>query len=896
MNTKQWLICAVLAASVFCAADSLLSGKWHNNAPKQTTVNVENETVCIRVDGTLPLHGSWQRSIQLPKNRDYVFSADVSGDQPNIAYLSVKLFRNKKEIARFSSRRNETFKRNLAVPFSTKDADKVQLLLRTILQPEFAGGKAFFRNLKLEEKKPAPPPAPAARLEIVPGYEVCSFYLNRLNANAENQFRCRVSYRKKGTAGWLPALDPVFIPPEKAARGSIVKLQENTEYELKLEISDAGKNETEIVPFRTKTPDVPVARTVVLNKNNFKGHLVIQDEGSPAGYIRYTAAPGFVLRGIPGKQEVILLDQAKYVILDGLTIRGNDNMHALHVAGGNHLQIVNCDIAGYSLTGTHRPELDGKYFNEKNRPLNYHSGIRIRHAADVLVERNYIHDPKAPTNPWFYSHPAGPNAVFVEHAAALAMRYNDFIGNDLTRWNDAVEGGGNGHEWGGFFRDGEIKGNYFVLANDDGIELDGGQMNARMFQNKIEYTFCGVSTAACMKGPSYIFENLFVNPGDVFDRSNAALKNNLGNRLCGVGRIFYFNNTAAGRFVGASQFNASGKEGTKAVFINNVFALPGRSLFYDAVFRDPLYFSNNMLYGRALPQEAFYKNARHGKPSILTEARFTAPERGNFSLKAGTAGIGASEEIPNFQTKGSDLGAPAELPYRPLGFHTDKSALQFNGQKLTDTVTVSANQNWKGCFRVMKNDATDYLSVNPSNGVLNPGASVVLTVTVDPSKLKLAKEHKAVFLIRAENGLSRPVSFTMDNSRDATLAKQARQNVIYASSISKQNNGRQTIEFKVPRTGRYYLFAFTSGSTYAVNASFNGSPMTKAVFFSPGMSRPGKSWKGLHPAQSPNRPFGLKQGETFRIDVEQRANFKYSIYNAALAATPEELLFAPEVE
>ena len=123
MNTKQWLICAALTASVFCAADSLLSGKWHNNAPKQTAVNVENETVCIRVAGSHPMHGSWQRSVQLPKNKDYVFSADVSGDQPNIAYLSVKLFRNKKEIARFSSRRSGTFKRNLAVPFSTKDAD-----------------------------------------------------------------------------------------------------------------------------------------------------------------------------------------------------------------------------------------------------------------------------------------------------------------------------------------------------------------------------------------------------------------------------------------------------------------------------------------------------------------------------------------------------------------------------------------------------------------------------------------------------------------------------------------------------------------------------------------------------------------------------------------------------
>ena len=149
MNTKQWLICVALTASVFCAADSLLNGKWYNNASKQTAVNVENETVCIQVSAPHSMHGSWQRSVRLPKNKDYVFSADVYGSQPNIAYISVKLFRNKKEIARLTSRRCETFKRNLAVPFSTQDADEVQSLLRTVLQKEFTGGKAFFRNLKL---------------------------------------------------------------------------------------------------------------------------------------------------------------------------------------------------------------------------------------------------------------------------------------------------------------------------------------------------------------------------------------------------------------------------------------------------------------------------------------------------------------------------------------------------------------------------------------------------------------------------------------------------------------------------------------------------------------------------------------------------------------------------
>ena len=43
--------------------------------------------------------------------------------------------------------------------------------------------------------------------------------------------------------------------------------------------------------------------------------------------------------------------------------------------------------------------------------------VTIDKAGDEIIrimnesQLPYIHDPKARTNPWFYSHPAGPNAV-----------------------------------------------------------------------------------------------------------------------------------------------------------------------------------------------------------------------------------------------------------------------------------------------------------------------------------------------------------------------------------------------------------------------------------------------------------------------------------------------------
>ena len=54
--------------------------------------------------------------------------------------------------------------------------------------------------------------------------------------------------------------------------------------------------------------------------------------------------------------------------------------------------------------------------------------------------------------------PAGPQAVGIDKPRSTVLRYNDFIGSDQHRWNDAIEGAGNYHVDGGFSRrQGNIK-------------------------------------------------------------------------------------------------------------------------------------------------------------------------------------------------------------------------------------------------------------------------------------------------------------------------------------------------------------------------------------------------------------------------------------------------------
>ena len=86
----------------------------------------------------------YNKTLNLPEGKDYVFSARVSGDRAGMAYLSVLLFRDNREIRRFSSPLNPAFSRTLSVAFSTKESGRVQILLRTIHSRENVGSEAVF--------------------------------------------------------------------------------------------------------------------------------------------------------------------------------------------------------------------------------------------------------------------------------------------------------------------------------------------------------------------------------------------------------------------------------------------------------------------------------------------------------------------------------------------------------------------------------------------------------------------------------------------------------------------------------------------------------------------------------------------------------------------------------
>ncbi len=341
-----------------------------------------------------------------------------------------------------------------------------------------------------------------------------------------------LQYRKKseGNDKWRNAPRFPYFAGAKEYRGSILDLEENTQYRMQI-LSSNGVQKASAL-FVTWKSDVPVARTVTIDPSLTNFPIVISDKGATNGWVRYTLPPGTALTNTSTSvsSHVLRVRDAEYVLLDDMRLVGGGR-YCISFEGTNRcVRIRNCDISGWGRVGVQRFDLKegGKYYTGTNLEtrINFDPAIRIGPCSSgVVVERCYVHDPRGRANPWFYSHPGGPEAVVVmTNINSTVLRWNDFTGGDEHRFNDAVESGGNFNTNGGFCSDADIYGNFMSLCNDDCIELDGGQNNVRCFDNRFEESRCGVSVQGCMKSPSYVLRNAFTGMGDEQNFTGASIK------------------------------------------------------------------------------------------------------------------------------------------------------------------------------------------------------------------------------------------------------------------------------------------------------------------------------------------------------------------------------------
>ena len=331
----------------------------------------------------------------------------------------------------------------------------------------------------------------------------------------------KLEYRNKGANDWTRALDlfrvetaalkAVSVPAgSQLFAGSIVDLQEDADYEVRLTLSDPdGGAATKTLQAKTWTePVAPTPKRTLhvipgagggagTSGNPFKGlaeadaaakpgDLILVHRGTYHGTFTLTAKgePGapVVFRGAGdgeaildggGAQRAVSANSAQDVMLEGLTI--TNGVWGIVAHGARDFTIRRClftsetGISAHSLNQRRIVVLDSTFQGPCKWPRA--KGIEAPEGVEVQGDGNIV----------AYNRIAGmADGISIFRGPTHA---NDFYNNDISE------------------------------CTDDGIEMDFGGQNNRCFRNRLTNCFQVISVQPYFGGPCYIYRNSIYNAG-----------------------------------------------------------------------------------------------------------------------------------------------------------------------------------------------------------------------------------------------------------------------------------------------------------------------------------------------------------------------------------------------
>ena len=612
----------------------------------------------------------------------YRLRGTVSGEK-DAALLQIKRLVKGKEAGRIGSKRTVgKGAERLEIVFDSADADRIAVLCRTSQKAQFVGKAVLFKDLELVELGELTYDGPEVAPKAVQTFNCIGLYWKPTGGGPKRP--CHVHYRVKGSADWREALNLWFDPNLHVGaeahsleyRGSIVNLQPGTEYEIRLTIPAMKLERT--LTCRTWDETFKIARTVTVPAEQ-SGTYTITEGGSEAdGYVLYTPAEGTKpVWDVDNQAACNVKIDASYVIVRGLTLRGAKK-HGIVLGSVHDIVIEQCDVSGW---GTN---------NEEGYGINFHSAIWGYNdkIEKIVIQDNNLHHPRSDANSWRQRrtdekghktrHPLGPQAItLMKTSGRLVIRRNR-IHSDLEHmFNDAM-GEYRNFGWSGFpNRDSDVAENYISHCHDEGPEIEGADMNVRVWGNYITMTYGAIAAASPGLGPLYIWRNVYAvsrkcesNVPNAF-RGHFLIKLGHEKREYTLGKLYAFHNTTLQPIYKVDGWNDRGgaqsglgitsdkKYAENLVTRNNVFHLRDNNVHNWVVNdrRQPA--SNDFDYDLYFGSLRARTGAQaHG---INAEPTYDRAPDGRLWLRPGTPGHDAGVRIPNFNDdfvgKAPDMGA-----------------------------------------------------------------------------------------------------------------------------------------------------------------------------------------------------------------------------------------------
>ena len=310
--------------------------------------------------------------------------------------------------------------------------------------------------------------------------------------------------------------------------------------------------------------------------------------------------------------------------------------------------------------------------------VDYDAGVRCEKVATlerVVVQRNKIHDPRYGANSWDSSHPAGPQGMSFNYCGGNnVIRYNEVTSADYKHfYNDGIGGSDNYTREGFPNYDSDVYGNYVQGVMDDGLEIEGGNRNVRVWGNYIDQAGTGVATTIVGVGPVYLFRNVYnrsrlhyLTSPDADDRG--PMFKSGSDTSVGNGRRYVFHNTALqprdpsatnGLGAGSGIHGSSTNPLTNTVSRNNIYNIWKSS--WDSIDQTSSGFGNDVNYdlfnGSVSAGTGAESNGIRGIPTFASGSGVGMS--GMYQLAPGSVGYGTGVPIPNFNDNAAapDMGA-----------------------------------------------------------------------------------------------------------------------------------------------------------------------------------------------------------------------------------------------
>jgi len=499
--------------------------------------------------------------------------------------------------------------------------------------------------------------SPAVTPIAIPTFHCVGLYWSPEGGSPER--RVLVRFRQVGETEWQEGLPMRFNPIENTEedladyRGSIVNLRPGTRYEVEFQLE--GTNTKARLVTSTWSEEFPVGEVVRIDSRQTP--LAITESGRPDAYRVYDGAGAVI--DVQHEHDSCIAISASYIIIRNFVLKGAGDrkntsrspIGAIRIDSGHDIVIEHCDISDW-----------GRVNPKTGFGFDYEAAVLCRNpdVRRVIVQRCRMHHPATDSNHWYEpvypTHPEGPQCIsFFNTAGNHVFRYNECYSDLEHMFNDIIGGGSNGSFRGSPGHDSDIYCNFVSHCWDDGLEVEGGNRNVRVWGNYITQCAVMIGNAPTSIGPLYIWQNVVARSqwrpdqtGGYFLKMGFA-----GSEKWMTGHMYIFHNTM---FSGEPFLPTGGLGGNRivkhTVSRNNILQVlrdDQRSISAapENVDND---FDYDLFNGR-VPDG----HERHGIRGVPIYEPGAGLDRttmtGNFRLAEASPGRAAGQPIPNFSPR-----------------------------------------------------------------------------------------------------------------------------------------------------------------------------------------------------------------------------------------------------